>query len=230
MDPMPTPRSTGKGNGELQDTPSSGLRSPEASAAGCWAEGPRLPSRAVRRASGRRRSGSPSRKVSRRTGSRQPTARQRAGRTALDPHEQHQALEVEAKADSGDDGRPAAPALVHRPCRCASSHNPGGAKPLEIAVLLAVDRRCDEGGRRRLRVRPGGCRDVAHKELVWNRRAQQPVDVSQMPSEQVVEFRVVIRGVVVAVPPEPVASLGDQNLLGGPGQGAAGSALWPCAA
>ena len=42
---------------------------------------------------------------------------------------------------------------------------------------------------------------------------EQPVDVPQVPAEQVVELQVVVRRVVVAVPPEPVAAFRDQHLL-----------------
>src|SRR5688500_15150131 len=36
-----------------------------------------------------------------------------------------------------------------------------------------------------------------------------------MPAEQLVELEIVVRGVVLAVPPEPVTALGDEQLLKG---------------
>ena len=54
--------------------------------------------------------------------------------------------------------------------------------------------------------------------LVTNRssgigRPERPVDVAHVAAEQVVELAVVVRVVVVAVPPAPVAAFGDEQFL-----------------
>ena len=61
------------------------------------------------------------------------------------------------------------------------------------------------------------CRDVADEQLVGNGLVQQAVHIAQVASEQIVEFEVVLRRMIVAVPPEPVAPLGDQHFLAGAG-------------
>ena len=49
--------------------------------------------------------------------------------------------------------------------------------------------------------------------------AEQQVDVLQVLAEEVVEQGILGAGVIVAEPPEPVAALGDVDLLATPGRG-----------
>ena len=57
--------------------------------------------------------------------------------------------------------------------------------------------------------RTGG--DVADVQLVRRRLAERAVDVAEVAAEQLVELAVVVRRMVVAVPPEPVAAFGDRG-------------------
>ena len=105
--------------------------------------------------------------------------------------------------------------LVHGAAGAAELERPR-PKPLEVARHLAVERRADE---RRWRLGHGSGRlgrDVGDEQLFRDRLVERPVDVAQVPAEQVVELEVVLGRVVVAVPPEPVAALGDQQLLARP--------------
>ena len=73
---------------------------------------------------------------------------------------------------------------------------------------------------------------AADRPAQFRRRrvAQQHVDVLQVLAEQVIEQRVLGAGMIVAVPPEPVAALGDVQLLPGAQCGSSrtsgASALW----
>ena len=63
-------------------------------------------------------------------------------------------------------------------------------------------------------------RDVADEELVGHGLEQQAVDIAQVAPEQVVELEIVLGGMVVAVPPEPVAPFRDEHFLAGACDGA----------
>ena len=57
--------------------------------------------------------------------------------------------------------------------------------------------------------------DVGGEELLGDRLSEHLIHVPQMAPEELVELEVVVGRVVVAVPPEPVAALGNQQLLEG---------------
>ena len=72
--------------------------------------------------------------------------------------------------------------------------------------------------------------DVGREQLLGDGLPEHLVHVAKMPPEQLVELEIVVRRVVVAIPPEPVAAFGDQHLLeraarDRPGSAAAADAL-----
>jgi hypothetical protein len=130
---------------------------------------------------------------------------------AVQPHVQPAAVEPELHERQHRSGPID---LVHRAGERPDVEQPG-AHPFEVARLFPVQRRRQQPRRRefRWRGRPRG--DIADEQFVRDRFSQQPVDVAQVAPEQVVEFEIVVRRVVVAVPPEPVAAFGDENLFPG---------------
>ena len=90
-------------------------------------------------------------------------------------------------------------------CRPAAIRSSWSTSPSSIG-FSKPDRRDD-------RQRHVAGADVGGEQLVRDRLAEHLVDVPQVPAEQVVELEVVVRRMVVAVPPEPVAAFGDQQLL-----------------
>ena len=88
-----------------------------------------------------------------------------------------------------------------------------GAEPFEIARFLAVECWREPRGRLRLDRRGSASRDVADEQFVRDRFLQQPICVPQMAPKQIVELEIVGRRMIVAVPPEPVAALGDEHFF-----------------
>src|SRR5687767_9056244 len=95
-----------------------------------------------------------------------------------------------------------------------------GAGPLGEVSGPAIDSRTAEDAElNRPAMRLGG--DVAPMELVRCRPAERAINVADMPPEEVVELTVVVRRVVLAIPPEPVAAFRNEQFLAG-----AGERLW----
>src|SRR4051794_37557910 len=105
--------------------------------------------------------------------------------------------------------------LVHCPGGIAHFDTPG-AQPFEVAGLLPVDARGEKVYRIDLRRGRRARCDVADEKLVGYSLSEKPIDVPQMAPEQVIELEVVIRRMIVAVPPAPVAAFRDQDLFACP--------------
>ena len=104
--------------------------------------------------------------------------------------------------------------FLHRAARLGQRRR-HRAHPLQIRGVPAVQGHGQEARwRQPIRTRAGA--DVAGEQLLGNRRAERGVRVSEVAAEQLVELRVVVGRMVVAVPPEPVAAFGDQDFLQGP--------------
>ena len=107
------------------------------------------------------------------------------------------------------------------PARDAVGHRPGWhiglddarRQPFEVAGRSPVQDRAEEADRRHDRDRHMARADVGGEELLWDRLPEHVVHVSEVAPEELVELEVVVGRVVVAVPPAPVAALGDQQLF-----------------
>ena len=107
-------------------------------------------------------------------------------------------------------------ALVHRAAHRLAGAIEAGAAPFEVAVRVAVDVRLDEPARRnhdsgrlgRVLVR----RDDRPAEPLGRRDPEVAEDLLDVAAEERVELRRVLGGEVVAVPPVPVAPLGDEEV------------------
>ncbi len=86
-----------------------------------------------------------------------------------------------------------------------------GADPFEEGIS-AVDLHFQEGARRRI-VSPLGAALDGSLQVRRRRITQQQVDITQVLAKQIIEQRVLGAGVIIAIPPEPVAALGDVKLL-----------------
>ena len=87
-----------------------------------------------------------------------------------------------------------------------------GRVPAILVCQPAVDQRPDDPpGQHRAGGRGGG--EQGHVKPDGNRLAQTPIDLLQVLSELPVPHVVELRVVMIAEPPEPVASLGGQNMV-----------------
>jgi len=78
----------------------------------------------------------------------------------------------------------------------------------------------DEPGRRLDLDRRRLGRDVGDEQLLGDWLVERPVDVADVPPEELVELEVVLGGMIVTVPPEPVAPFRDEHFLAGACEGA----------
>src|SRR5262249_52090185 len=88
-----------------------------------------------------------------------------------------------------------------------------GRQPLEERAF-AVDLNVEKCPRKRI-TRPLRLAADGPGQLGWRRISKQQVDVLQELAKQVIEQRILGAGMVVAVPPEPIAALGDVEFLPG---------------
>ena len=128
-----------------------------------------------------------------------------------------QGLAVEPELEEPQDRR-APVALVHRPGRVAHLQE-ASAEPLEVASSLRRPGPAPAARRAGARVAGGAPAEM----LLTNSSSgiglpEQPIDVPEVAPEQVVELEVVLRRMIVAVPPEPVAAFGDEHFLARPGR------------
>ena len=141
-------------------------------------------------------------------------ARRRAGRASARSRRSGRTGARRSNAElDGRDDRPSCPPTWCIAPAVSDGVDAAGADPFEIARrspsmtgwMKPVGGSIRDRGRRR--------RDVGDEQLFGHRLVERPVDVADVAAEQLVELQVVVRRVVVAVPPEPVAAFRNQHLL-----------------
>ena len=120
-------------------------------------------------------------------------------------------LEIESEQQLPEERLPAL-ASRHRP-RWNVGFDAARSQPLEVTRAFAVDHRLQQADGRGASQRDLAGADIGDEELFGNRLAEHLIDISQVPPEQIVKFEIVLGRMIVAVPPEPVAALRNQELL-----------------
>src|SRR5206468_8599450 len=86
-------------------------------------------------------------------------------------------------------------------------------KPLEIVAHFAIQFRRNKSSRSTVDQR-GRPRYFDRKQQGFRHRlSQEMIDIADVLAEEPVELRIIFGGMIVAEPPEPIASFGNQNFF-----------------
>src|SRR5688572_13385415 len=90
-----------------------------------------------------------------------------------------------------------------------------GSEPFEITCDIAIEFRADESSRST--IDKGGCARSFNRKLQCFRQrfAQEMVNIADVLTKQAIEFCIIFRRMIITKPPEPVASLRDQDFFVG---------------